>query len=69
MASQPYQEILKRLKEIDSSEVWLLLGELQRRIKTEPKKSIFDFESGGPRRSGPDDWVLKLRKEWDDDGK
>ena len=62
--SQPYEEILQRLGRIEPEEVWLLLGEVQGRIRTLPGHKISEFEPVGTLTGNRPDWVSELRDEW-----
>ena len=66
MASIPYNEIVQRLEKLEPTEVWMLLAELQSRVKLQPKRSIEDFAPTGKLVKNRKDWVGEMRKEWDE---
>jgi hypothetical protein len=66
MASTHYQQIIEKLDKLESDELWRLLADVQNRINTRPKGSILDFAPGQELHERREDWVTKLRAEWDD---
>ncbi len=66
MASTTYIEIVQRLDGLEGSELWLLLSDIQARISSRPKRPLKDFEPTGKLDRPHENWVKKLRSEWDD---
>lgn len=67
MASISYNEIVQRLERLEPSEIWLLLGEIQTRVKVQPKLRLEDFAPTGALNAERPDWVADLRCEWPDE--
>lgn len=69
MAALSYNEILKGLDQLDASEIRLLLIEVERRTKSQPKRKLSEFRMDAPLKPSVSDWVADLRKEWDESSK
>jgi len=66
MASLYYQEIVQKLQKLEPEEVWLLLAEIQTKIKGQPKRNLTDFDPTGMLVENRNKWEDELRRDWDD---